>query len=387
MSERLAWAEIDLTALGHNVRALASLLPVGTELCAVVKADAYGHGALRIARAALAAGARRLAVATAEEALALRDGGMTVPILVMGAVAPNEVPELIERRLSATLYSPESAAVFSEAAFCARKPLTVHIQVDTGMSRLGFSPESAVAQILAASRLPGIAIEGIYSHFATADESGPAFVRFQLGRFLGIEGELRKAGLVIRLRHIANSAATIRYPETHLDMVRPGIALYGLWPSPETRTEMEGKIELSPVMSFKTRIVQIRRIATGTPVSYGCAWTAQRESLIGTLPVGYADGWSRLLAGKSEVLLGSRRAHVVGRICMDQTMIDLTDCPGASVGDEVLLFGAAGIGADDVAARMGTINYETVCMVGKRVPRVYVKGGEGRTERKKEDEA
>ncbi len=368
---RPVWAEVNLGAVAHNVREIRKLLQPDTKLMAVVKADAYGHGALPVARVALASGAERLAVAILDEALALRRGGITAPILILGYTPPEQAPLVVEHDLTQTVFSLEVIQAISAAAAAAGKTARVHIKVDTGMGRIGVFPSEAPDFAEAVSRLPGIFIEGVYTHMACADEQDKAYTRWQFDRFKEALAGIKARGVAIPLKHVANSATTLDLPEMHLDMVRTGIILYGLWPSPEVRRV----IDLKPAMQLKARVAYVKKVPPGTSISYGRQFTTSSPSVIATLPLGYADGWSRLLSNKAAVLIRGQRAPVVGRVCMDQCMVDVTHIPGVKPGDEAVLFGVQGgefLPVEEVASHMGTINYEMVCLISKRVPRIYL---------------
>ncbi len=374
-------AEVDLSAIGRNVRALKSLTAPGTRFCAVVKADGYGHGAAQAAAAALAAGADHLAVAILDEALELRAAGLSAPILILGHTPPAQSHLVAENGLTQTVYRLSQAEALAGAAEALGRRVKVHLKVDTGMGRLGVTPGEAPDFARAAARLPGLELEGIYTHFAQADSRDKASALKQLDAFRGALDDVRARGPAIPVRHAANSAALLDLPETHLDMVRAGISLYGLWPSSETTRP----VELTPAMRFKTKIAMLKHVPAGTPLSYGCTYRTPKAADIATLPVGYADGWSRRLGtledlpvpkpSGARVVIAGRRAPVVGRVCMDQCLVDVTGLPNLSEGDDVLLFGGPELPVEEVAARLGTINYEIVCLVGRRVPRVYAPEG------------
>lgn len=368
MFERPVWAEIDLSAVAYNVRQIKGLLRPEVRFCAVVKADAYGHGVLPVARMALQSGADQLAVAIMNEAIELRKAGFTVPILILGFTPPEQAVLAVAHNVTQTIFSVDAAQALSQAATAAGRMAKVHLKIDTGMGRIGISPEDAGHFAAAVAALPGIEIEGVFSHFATADSQDKTFTYEQFGRFQEALARIAAQGVKVPVRHIANSAATIEMPEMHLDMVRPGIILYGLWPS----EEVEKRIELRPVMKFKAQVGYVKEVPPEMPISYGRTYFTARHSRIATLPVGYADGWTRLMAGKADVLIHGERAPLVGRVCMDQCMVDVTHISGVAPGDMALLFGGPELPVEEVAAHMGTINYEIVCMVGKRVPRLYM---------------
>lgn len=369
MYERPVWTEIDLSAIAHNVRKIRSLLSINTRLCAVVKANAYGHGAVPVAQTVLKAGADQLAVAILSEGIELRRAGITAPILILGYTPSIQASLVVTNGLSQTVFSWQTAKALSDAATFLGEKVKVHLKIDTGMSRIGILPKDAPDFAASVATLPNLEIEGVYTHFATADSSNKVFCKKQFARFQETLAAIAERGIHVPIRHCANSAATIDMPETHLDMVRTGIILYGLLPS----LEIKKKIELLPAMKFKAQVAYMKDLPSGIPVSYGCTYTTDCPRRIATIPVGYADGWSRLLSNKGKVLIQGHRAPLVGRICMDQCMADITDIPNVSLDDEVLLFGGEDLSAEEVAEQLGTINYELVCMVGKRVPRFYGK--------------
>ncbi|SFL94453.1 alanine racemase [Pelosinus propionicus] len=364
---RPVWAEVDVAAIKHNVSAIKTLLKPTVKFCAVVKADGYGHGAIAVANASLAAGADYLAVAILNEALELRSAGITAPILVLGFTPTAQATLVVAHDITQTIYSMEAARTLSAAAVEAGKIAKVHVKIDTGMGRIGIRPSDAGVFIPAVAALAGIEIEGIFSHFATADSADKTYCREQMAHFSQAIAAVEAQGFHIPIRHIANSAATLEMPETHLDMVRPGIILYGLWPSPEV-TQC---IHLKPAMALKCQITQVREVAAGTSISYGRSYITSRAGTVAVLPIGYADGWTRLLSGKADILIRGQRAPLIGRICMDQCMADVTGIPDVRPGDTAVLFADTVLSADEVAVKLGTISYEVVCTVGKRVPRLY----------------
>jgi len=370
MTERPTWAEVDLAAVRGNIRRIAARLGAGTRVCAVVKADGYGHGAIAVARAALESGADTLAVAIVNEAVELRAAGFGCPILVMGPAEACDSARIVGHGLDATVYDLSAARALSDAAVSSSSSARIHLKVDTGMRRVGCEPEEAASLAAAIAALPAVRLAGVYSHFATADADDLGFAHEQLARFGTALAAIEAAGVDPGVRHMANSAAALRMPEAGLDMVRLGIAMYGQKPSADRAWE----VELAPAMSLRTRVSMVKDVAAGESVSYGRRFYTSRKSRIATLPLGYADGWPRSLSGRASVLVRGTRAPIVGSVCMDQCMIDVTDIPGVSRGDEVLLFGGAELPADEIAAALGTINYEVTCMVGKRVPRVYLGG-------------
>lgn len=372
-----AWVEINLDHIEHNVREIAKRVGKMTEIMAVVKADAYGHGVFETVPTLLESGASRLAVSMLDEAIQLRQMGVKVPILVLGYTDPVRAEEIIEYNITQTVFSHELAQALSKAAVKLGKEARIHIKIDTGMTRVGFLPGySAVKDVVEINSLPGIIIEGLFSHFASADEAERDYTLLQYERFESIIQELNRIGILIPVKHIGNSAAIMQFPNLHLDMVRPGIILYGLYPSDEVDKSV---IDLKPAMSFKAKVVMVKEVEAGVPVSYGRIFVTRRKSRIATIPIGYADGYSRLLSNRGRVLIHGEYAPVIGRVCMDQCMVDVTDIPyEIRPGDEVVVFGTQGnreISVDELAKLMQTINYEVVCLIGKRVPRVYLKDG------------
>ncbi|WP_069648880.1 alanine racemase [Caloranaerobacter ferrireducens] len=373
---RPVWAEINLDNLAHNIREVKRVVKEGTLITAVVKADAYGHGAIKAAETFLNNGADRLAVATLSEAIQLRRAGFKVPILILGYTPEYQFEKVIDHNIIQTIYTYEHGIAFSKTAEKLGKTGIVHIKIDTGMSRLGFQVNTdTVDQISEICKLPYIEVEGIFTHFAVADEKDKTFTRKQFNKFQKLIKELENIGIKIPIKHVSNSAAIIDLPEYNLDMVRAGIMLYGLYPSDDVN---KSNVELKPAMTLKARISHLKTVPKGTGISYGLTYVTEKESKIGTLPIGYADGFTRILTGKAEVVVKDKKVKVVGRICMDQCMIDLTEVEDVNIGDEVILFGDGinSLHIDEVAKKLGTINYEIVCMVSRRVPRVYVKNGE-----------
>jgi len=377
-----SWTVVNLDAIAHNVRAVQALLSPRCQLMGVVKADAYGHGDKFVADRLVQLGINWFGVSNLEEAASLRRQGIFHPILIFGVTPPEYAKLLNELNLTQTIFSLEYARRLQEAAVDAGVDIGVHIKVDTGMSRLGFvlgngfGPESMeeIVQVRGLSRLHA---DGIYTHFACADELGGdsvAYTRMQYSLFRKTLEQLEKRDIHFALRHCCNSAGTVNYPEMHLDMVRPGIVLYGLSPSPDC----VGKIDLRPAMELYSTIAQVKRIPAGTPVSYGRCYTTHRETAVATVAIGYADGYERELSNKARVLVRGQLAGVIGRVCMDQLMLDVTHIPGVREGDLVTIVGEDGgrrLTFDEMAQLSGTIAYEKVCLIGKRVPRIYRRDG------------
>jgi len=372
---RPVWAEIDLSAIENNIREIRRLTKPSAKVMAVVKANAYGHGAVAVSKTVLTNGADWLAVALLQEAVELREAGFSVPILILGYTPLEQMELVITNDLRQTIYSLEQAEALSSAAGKAGRKATVHIKVDTGMGRIGFLPkQESIDSIIKIARLPHLEVEGIYTHFAIADAEDKDYTIEQLQYFQWLLDQLAKSGLHISIRHAANSAGLIDLPEAHFDLVRPGLILYGMYPSNEVQ---KTKLFLRQAMSLKAEVSYVKQVAKGTAISYGCTFVTARHSQIASLPLGYADGYTRLLSNNTDVLIKGKRAPIVGRVCMDQCMIDVTGFADVAMGDEVVLMGRQEnefISAEEIASRIGTINYEVVCMFSSRVPRVYKDG-------------
>lgn len=371
---RPVWAEINLDNLAHNIREVRKRTNENALVTAVVKANGYGHGSVDISRTFLDNGADRLAVAILTEAIELRKGNITEPILILGYTPPVQYDKLLKYDIIPAIYNYEEAKLLSNKAVELDKEATIHIKLDSGMGRIGFLPtKESVDDIIKISRLPNIYIEGIFTHFAKADETDKSHAKGQFEIYMSMINALEEEGLNIPIKHVSNSAAIIDMPELNLNMVRAGVMIYGFYPSDEVRKD----IELKPAMTLKARISHLKVVPKGTGISYGQIFVTEKESKIATIPIGYADGFTRMLTGKAEVTINGKRAKIVGKICMDQCMIDVTNIEDVKVGDEVVLFGCEPEHphADELAAKIGTINYEIVCMVSRRVPRVYVSSG------------
>ena len=367
-------AEIDLDAIAFNVRQTRALVGPNVRICAAVKADAYGHGAVPVSRTILENGIEMLGVATLEEALDLREAGISAPILLLQCTPAGDIPEIVRNDLSTMVCSRSFASRLSDEAIKADKRVKVHIKVDTGMGRVGVQADETVSLARELSTMPGIEIEGIFTHFACADEDEQAFTHQQIADFHDVIQAVEAAGIHIPFRHAANSAGMLNVPESYFNMVRPGIMLYGLYDSGfVSRTP-----ELRQALTLKTGIVFLKELPAESTVSYGRTYTTRRRSLVATIPIGYADGYNRRLSNTAHVLVRGVRVPIIGRVCMDQTMLDVTDVPGVSIGDEVVLYGKQGdqlITMEEIESLLGTISYEIVCSLSKRVPRVYVHKG------------
>ena len=373
-TRRAAWTEIDLSSIVFNYASLRTAAG-SSEVIACIKADAYGHGAVKIAWELIKSGVEMLGVATLEEAVQLRSAGIRKPIVLLGATPRGNVKDLMDLMVIPVVTTLHDAEMFSDIVgkFSSKKiKYDIFVALETGMGRLGFVHNNdGIIDILSIAKLPGINIKGIFSHLATADESDRSYTELQIKRFNDFHKDLKAAGLEVDYKTLANSAGIINYPDAHFDAIRPGLSLYGMYPGPGSDRE---KIELEPAMSVKSDIVYIKKLPPWSGVSYGKKFVTERDSIIGTLPLGYADGLPRMLSGKGRVIVKGEYAPIVGNICMDQCMIDITDIPGVSEYDEVVLMGKQGdkeITAEEIAEKTGTINYEVTCRFGQRLPKVY----------------
>jgi alanine racemase len=377
-------AEVDLIAIAQNVTELRRITNPQAKVMAVVKADAYGHGAEKVAETALKSGAEVLGVARLNEAVALREAGFTVPIQIFGYTPPSLAEILIQYELTQTVFSYQNASALSETAISKGEKIKIHIKVDTGMGRLGLVTdcgtiscseinltESSLQQIISIMRLKGLIPEGIMTHFASADITDKSYAGTQFSIFMNFISQLKKKGIEFSIRHAANSAAIMEMPETHLDLVRPGISIYGLYASNEVNRNI---IRLKPAMSIKTKVVHVKRIPEGFFISYAQTYHTQKPTTVATVSIGYADGFNRLLSSCGSMLVHGQRAPVIGRVCMDLTMLDVSHIPHVDVGDEVVVFGAQKdefIHVDEIAQMLNTINYEIISTITSRVPRIY----------------
>lgn len=384
INKRFAWAEINLSNLSYNIKTIKSYLASkDVKIMAVVKADAYGHGAVEISKQALKSGAYALGVALAEEGVELRKAGITAPIYILGESSPESIKGAIRHGLILGVNSYESAKFISEECVRSGKKSSVSINIDTGMNRIGINFSHAPEEVLRISVLPCLKFEGISTHYACASSRGDSYTQLQYRRFNKVVDKIKSGNIPFKFYHCSNSASFFRYKNMHLDMVRTGISIYGLnpydsdyaeWLEPGASKVISG---LKPVLSFRAKISFIKNVPEGCSISYCGTFKTKRNSVIATVPVGYADGYSRLLSNKGSVLIDGKFAPVVGNITMDQFMVDVTDIAGdIGVGDEVTIIGDSGgrkIKADDIAKLMGTINYEVVCMLKNRIPRIYIK--------------
>ncbi len=366
-------AEIDLSAIRENIQAIRRRVGPQVKIIPAVKANAYGHGSVQVSRACLQAGADMLGVACLDEASELRNAGIEAPLLILGCCERDATEEIVRLEATATCCDLKFAQAMSEAAIKQGKRALVHVKIDTGMGRIGIQPEEAVDFVRKILALPGISVEGVFTHFPSADEADSSFTKAQIALFRDtVDAIRRECPGVSRnlLVHASNSAAILAYPEADFDAVRPGIIIYGLYPSDSSpRT-----VQVRECLTLKTRIVFLKRVRPGTPISYGRTYVAPEARLIATIPIGYADGYSRRLSNCGEAAVKGVRVPVVGRVCMDQTMIDVTNVSGVDVGDEVILYGGGYdyLSVSAIASRIGTISYELLCNIGSRVARIYL---------------
>lgn len=370
---RPAWAEIDLDAIAYNTRNIKKLIG-DKDLIAVVKANCYGHGVIDIIPTLLENGASRFAVAMISEALEIRDNKITAPVMILGFTPLYLGEELINNNIEQTVYDLDYAKELSKIALTLNKKAKIHIAIDTGMGRIGFLPnEKSIDNITEICSLEGIEVIGIFTHFSTSDEKDKEYSHDQFTKMLSVMDTLKKRGIDIPLKHVANSGAIIDLPDTYLDAVRAGIILYGYYPSDEID---KNNLALKPALTLKATITNVKTLEKDMYVSYGRTFKTSNETIVATIPVGYADGYLRKLAENGKVIIKGEFAPIIGRICMDQFMIDVTNIPDVKIGDEVILLGEKNglkYNADDMAKKLDTINYEVTCMLKSRLPRVYIK--------------
>nr|WP_304011998.1 alanine racemase [Ruminococcus bromii] len=376
------WAEISLNAIEHNYNVIRNKVADDTKVCCVIKADGYGHGAVELSQVYEKLGADFFAVSNIDEGIEIRKSGSKLPMVILGYTPVSEAENLAEYDISQAVFSLEYAKELSEKCVEEDCICKMHIKVDSGMSRIGFMcqefprDEYSIEEICEACCLPNLEVEGLFTHFCVSDEDaeGREFTNKQYENFIHVRDSLKKRGVDISVVHCSNSGAIEDYPETCCDMVRAGIILYGLAPS----SKLADRLDLVPAMTLKTVVAFVKEVQKGATISYGRTFTADRKMKIATVPIGYADGFIRQNAKDGYMMVNGKKAKIVGRICMDQTMLDVTDIEDVKTGDEVVVFGTGENGeptADSLAENTGTINYETVCLVGKRVPRIYIKDG------------
>ncbi|WP_058486268.1 alanine racemase [Defluviitalea phaphyphila] len=370
-------AEINLDAIAHNINQIKKQLSHNTEIMAIIKADAYGHGAIEVSKVLIENGVERLGVAILDEGKQLRNKGINVPILILGYTSPSKADEIVSFNLTQTVFTYEMAKALSDSAKAQNKNVNIHIKIDTGMGRIGFKPNNeSINLIKEINKLPNLNIEGIFTHFSSADEADSSFTELQFNRFTSFIKELEKEKIYIPIKHCSNSAGFISYKKTHMNLIRPGIILYGLYPSDEVKKDI---VDLKPAMTLKAKVIFVKEVEKNSPISYNRKFITKRKTKVATIPVGYADGYSRRLSSKGRVLIKGHYAPIIGNICMDQFMVDVTHIPNVKIGDEVILMGQQEdkiITAEEIAKKIGTINYEIICVVGKRIPRVYKKNKE-----------
>ena len=368
------WVEIDLDAIAHNCREVKKWIGEKTELAAVIKGSACGHEIVMVAKTALENGATWVAAARVDEGVVVRKAGIEAPIFVLGYVPAEEMETVVKWRITPPIMHWHTAKAVSEISSSQGVVTPVHVKVDTGMGRFGLLPDEVVDFVKRLIELPGIRLEGLYTQFAVADEADKTYTYKQWDIYKKVLRELEEAGISIPIRHVCNSAATLNFPEMHLEMVRCGIAIYGHYPSPVT----DRSVPLRPAMTLKSRVGRIRTLPPGSSISYGRTYTTTRPTTVALVPIGFADGLSRKLSNKGSVLIRGKRAPIVGRVCMDQCIVDVSGIPEAQQDDEVVLFGRqdeAEITAEEIASIMDSINYVVLKAVTARVPRVYLKGG------------
>jgi len=369
-------AEVSLAALRTNCRRAQALVGPGVAVMAVVKADGYGHGAVAAARAFVEAGAAALGVSSVEEAVELRRGKVKAPVVVLGGTFPGQEKEVVQHDLATAVWSLDAARALAAAAKKAKRTVAVHLKLNTGMTRLGVEPADAPRVATALGEIAGLRVDGLFSHLASADAVDTASARAQIARFADAVRAVAAAGVRPPFVHLANSAAVIAAPEAHFTMVRPGIMLYGCAPA----AHLAERAQVRPALRLRSAVAQVRRVPAGTPVGYGATFVTARPSAIATVPIGYADGYHRLNSNRASMIVGGRRVPVAGRICMDHTMLDVTDAGAVEAGDPVIAIGASGgvaVPADEVAGCCETISYEVLTSIGRRVPRVYVEEFDG----------
>ena len=370
-----SWVEIDLDSIAQNVRNVKRLIGVDKELMVVVKGNAYGHDIKEVSTVVLKNGASRLAIANLEEGIFLRKEGITAPLLTLGFTPYEQVEQLVLYDITPTICELESIRKTSQAAIKFKKNVKIHVKIDTGMGRLGIFSEDTVKFIKKVLTIKNIELEGVYTHFSIADEKDKTYTEVQFKKFMNVIGDLEKEGIRISKKHVSNSAAILDLPHMWLDIIRPGISIYGLYPS----VEVNKTIKLIPAQEFKTKVLFLKEFASGESIGYGRTYITKKRTVVASIPVGYADGYNRLLSNQGEVLIRGKRVSVIGRISMDQCTIDVTNFPSIKIGDEVVLWGKQGkemITVEEIAEKIGTINYEVIHMPDKkRVSKLFIKDG------------
>ncbi len=367
-----AWSEIDLAAIRNNIHCIRSLVGDNVAIMAIVKDNAYGHGVLPVTKAVLEAGANRLGVTTIEEAIELREAGITAPIMTLGYIPSEQYADILKYNVIQTVVDFQSAQALSAFAQKNNKKAIIHIKIDSGMGRIGFLPtQTTIDEIKQIFNLPSLYVEGIFSHFACADAADKTYANHQLNLFNNFLDQCADNNIRFPIKHMANSAATIDIPASRLDMVRPGMIIHGNYPS----EHVSHILSLQPALSLKTNIWQIRHLPAGSCIGYGCHWQASKDSVIATMPIGYADGLPRLLANNASILIAGKRAPLVGCVCMDHIMADISHIPKAKTGEEAVLIGIQGdqqITLEEVGTHAQTISYEICTRLSNRLPRIYL---------------
>lgn len=370
MDSQSTWAEIDLAALVHNFKEIKKRVGPEVGVIAVVKAEGYGHGIVQVSRVLEEEGVNYLGVTSPSEAFLLRKEGVKSPILILGPTMLEEASEIIEKDITQTICTREIALALAEECKKLKKRLKVHIGVDTGMGRTGVPHERVLKLIREVIKIPELEVEGIFTHFSTADEEDKSFTKEQIRRFKRVLKELEEEGINVPLKHAANSAGVLDFPESYFNMVRPGLALYGIYPS----EYVSRSLSLHPVMSLKSKVIYLKRVLKGTTISYGKTYVTNKNTTIAILPIGYEDGYNRLLSNQGEVIIKGKRVRIAGRVCMDQMILDVGKIPDVKVGDEAVLIGKQGgerVSVEEIAKKVNTVPHEVVCRIAERVSRIY----------------
>lgn len=375
MNSLSTWAEIDLAALVHNFKEIKKRVGQEVGVMAIVKAQGYGHGIVQVSRVLEEEGVNYFGVTSPQEAFLLREGGIKSSILILGPTMLDQAKEIIEKDITQTICTKEMAHTLAGECKRLKKRLKVHIEVDTGMGRTGVPYQRALKLIEEVIKIPELEAEGIFTHFSTADEEDKSFTREQIKRFKEVLEKLGEEKIDIPFKHAANSAGVLNFPEGYFNMVRPGLALYGIYPS----GYISRSLDLHPVMSLKSEVIYLKRVSKGATISYGKTYVTNKNTTIAILPIGYKDGYNRLLSNKGEVILKGKRVRIAGRVCMDQTIIDVGEVPDVKVGDEVVLIGKQGrerVSVEEIAKKVDTVPHEVVCRIAERVPRIYLKNSD-----------
>lgn len=375
MNSLSTWAEIDLAHLVHNFKEIKKRVGQEVGVMAIVKAQGYGHGIIQVSRVLEEEGVNYFGVTSPQEAFLLREGGIKSSILILGPTMLDQAKEIIEKDITQTICTKEMAYTLAGECKRLKKRLKVHIEVDTGMGRTGVPYQRALKLIEEVIKIPELEAEGIFTHFSTADEEDKSFTREQIKRFKEVLEKLGEEKIDIPFKHAANSAGVLNFPEGYFNMVRPGLALYGIYPS----GYISRSLDLHPVMSLKSKVIYLKRVSKGATISYGKTYVTNKNTTIAILPIGYKDGYNRLLSNKGEVILKGKRVRIAGRVCMDQTIIDVGEVPDVKVGDEVVLIGKQGrerVSVEEIAKKVDTVPHEVVCRIAERVPRIYLKNSD-----------